>query len=96
MLLKKFLIFKRCVTFRNNFDLTFRNNSDLVEKVILFKRGGLLLSCYWCDSRNLCYEIGIGLRSMGSFCINLDEKLRLDDYRYTLYAIKEVPNIQEG
>lgn len=90
MLLKKFLIFKRCASFRNDF--------VLVEKAILFKRGGLLSSCYWCDSRNLCkeiilkHEIGIGLRSMAAFCINLDEKFRLDDHKYTLYAIKEVPD----
>ncbi len=90
MLLKKFLIFKRCASFRNDF--------VLVEKAILFKRGGLLSFCYWCDSRNLCkeiilkHEIGIGLRSMAAFCINLDEKFRLDDHKYTLYAIKEVPD----
>ncbi len=82
MLLKKFLIFKRCVTFRNNF--------DLVEKAILFKRHSLLSSCYYCDSRELCHEIGIGLRSMEWFCINLGEKFRLDDHKYILYAIKEV------
>ena len=84
------MIFKRCASFRNDF--------VLVEKDILFKRGGLLSSCYWCDSRNLCKEIilkhefGVGLRSMAAFCINLDEKFRLDDHKYTLYAIKEVPD----
>lgn len=88
MLLKKFLIFKRCASFRNDFEL----------KSILFKRNGLLSSCYWCDSRNLCkeiilkHEIGIGIRSMESFCINLDKKFRLDDHKYTLYAIRGVPD----
>ena len=81
---------KRCASFRNDF--------DFVEKAILFKRGGLLSSCYWCDSRNLCkeialkHEIGFSPKSMESFCINLDEKFRLDDHKYTLYAIQEVPD----
>ena len=92
MLLKKFLIFKRYVGFRNGF--------DLAKKAILFKRGGGLL-CYWCDSRNLCKElilkyeiIDINLISMESFCVNLDERFRLDDHKYTLYAIQEASNIQ--
>ena len=90
MLLKRYLVFRRCASFKNNF--------VLIEKAILFKRGGLLSSCYWCNSRDLCkeivlkHEIGIGLRSMESFCINLDDKFMLDDHKYTLYAIQEVSN----
>lgn len=88
MLLKRYLVFRKCICLKNNV--------ILVEKFIWFKRGGLLSSCYWCDSRGLCNRLvvkdisGIVVSGLDSLCASLEEKFKLDDHKYILYAIQEV------
>lgn len=90
MLLKRYLVFRKCVCPKNNV--------ILVEEFIWFKRGGLLSSCYWCDSKGLCNRLvvkdisGIVVSGLYSLCVSLEEKFKLDDHKYTLYAVKEVPD----